>query len=106
MSTLGEGRLANKIALLTGAASGSGRACARRYAEEGADVVIAGRDAARGAAVAAEIEAASNRRALFVPVDVADEDSIEAMAALYLACEQSSCTTGHTLYPNGGMFVG
>ena len=80
MSTVGEGRLANKIALVTGGASGIGRACALRYAEEGADVVIADRDAERGAAVAAEIKSASNRRALFVPVDVANEDSIEAMA--------------------------
>jgi NAD(P)-dependent dehydrogenase (short-subunit alcohol dehydrogenase family) len=29
-----------------------------------------------------------------------------ANTALYLACEESSYTTGHTLYPNGGMFVG
>jgi glucose 1-dehydrogenase len=29
-----------------------------------------------------------------------------ADAALYLACDESSYTTGHTLYPNGGMFVG
>jgi 3-oxoacyl-[acyl-carrier protein] reductase len=29
-----------------------------------------------------------------------------ANAALYLACDESSYTTGHTLYPNGGMFTG
>lgn len=85
MATLAEGRLANRIALVTGGASGIGRACALRYAEEGADVVIADRDVQRGEAVAAEIEAMSNRRAVFVAVDVADEASIEAMVATAVA---------------------
>ena len=81
MTTTSEGRLTNKIALVTGGASGIGRACALRYAEEGADVVVADRDAVRGAEAVAEIQRTSNRRALFVEVDVASEDSIEAMAA-------------------------
>ncbi len=81
MGTPQEGRLADKVALLTGGASGIGRACALRYAEEGADVVVADRDAKRGAEVVAEIRNASNRRALFIEVDVSSEDSIEAMAA-------------------------
>lgn len=77
---VGEGRLAGKVALITGAASGIGRACALRFAEEGADIVVADRDPRRGAEAVAEVRAASNGRVLFVEVDVASEDSIEAMA--------------------------
>jgi NAD(P)-dependent dehydrogenase (short-subunit alcohol dehydrogenase family) len=85
MTDTREGRLAGKVALITGGASGIGRACAERYAEEGAEVVIADRDGKRGAEVAGALQAASNRRALFVEVDVADEASVDAMVARTLA---------------------
>jgi NAD(P)-dependent dehydrogenase (short-subunit alcohol dehydrogenase family) len=74
-----EGRLAGRVALITGGSSGIGRACAQRYAEEGADLVIADRDARRGAETAAEIRATENARLIFVEVDVADEASVESM---------------------------
>ncbi len=75
-----EGRLSGRIALITGGASGIGRACALRYAEEGADVVVADRDRHRGGTVVDEIRRSSNARALLVEVDVGREDSVAAMA--------------------------
>ncbi len=67
------GRLDNKVAVITGAASGIGRATARRFAAEGASVVVADFDDTHGPEVAAEIGG------LFVKVNVADESSVVAM---------------------------
>lgn len=71
---------AGKIALVTGAASGIGRAAALIFAREGAVVTVADVDAERGEGVVAEIEAAGGR-ALFVATDVTSEEAIAAMVA-------------------------
>ena len=65
-------RVAGKVAMVTGAASGIGEACARLLAREGAAVVIADRRADLGTQVAADL-AASGARSLFVELDVASE---------------------------------
>jgi NAD(P)-dependent dehydrogenase (short-subunit alcohol dehydrogenase family) len=63
--------LEGKVALVTGATSGIGRATAVQLAAQGATVIVHGRDLSRGAAVAAEIE--NNRgSARFVGADLAD----------------------------------
>jgi len=70
-------RLAGKIAFVTGGASGLGEAMVRRFAAEGAVVVIADIDAVAGTKLAAEIGAAAS----FVRLDVTDEASwIAALA--------------------------
>ena len=71
------GRLAGKVAVVTGAASGIGAATAKRFAEEGAKVVVADMQDERGRAVADEI----GRQAFFHHVDVSSEDQVRAMIA-------------------------
>ncbi|PZQ60214.1 MAG: dehydrogenase [Phenylobacterium zucineum] len=67
------GRVEGKIVLITGAASGIGRAAALTLAREGATVVGTDLQAASGEALAAEIEAAGGR-ACFLAHDVTNEE--------------------------------
>jgi NAD(P)-dependent dehydrogenase (short-subunit alcohol dehydrogenase family) len=72
------GKLAGKVAIVTGAASGIGRATALLMAREGAAVVVADLNGAGANTVANEIEAAGGR-AVGQAADVADEASVVAM---------------------------
>ena len=67
------GRLDNKVAVITGAASGIGRATALRFAKEGAKVVVADLAEPEGTQLASEIGGT------FVQVDVASEPSVKAL---------------------------
>jgi NAD(P)-dependent dehydrogenase (short-subunit alcohol dehydrogenase family) len=73
-------RLENKVALITGAYGGMGRASARLFAKEGATVFIAGRNAERGDALATEINEAGGK-AHFVELDVVKQDQWDAAVA-------------------------
>lgn len=71
--------MSEPVSLVIGGTSGIGRAVALRFAAEGHRVLVAGRDAARGAAVAQDCTAAGASAAAFLPVDVADPASMEAL---------------------------
>src|SRR5271166_3077841 len=83
---LGELRmsLSGKVALVTGASQGIGRACAIRLAKEGATVTVAARNQEKLNELVAEITAAGGKAAAF-PLDVADEDQVKATAKAAIA---------------------
>ena len=68
------GRLTDKVALITGGGSGMGLATVRKFAAEGAVVIVADIQADKGRAVADEIETAD-----FVAADVCSESDVRAM---------------------------
>ena len=72
---------ANKIALITGAGTGIGRAAALALATDGFSLVLAGRRPEPLAAVEKEAKAAGAPKTLAVPTDVTDEKQIRALFA-------------------------
>ncbi len=74
-----DGRLAGKVAVVTGGGNGLGRATALRFAEEGAAVVVADLLDGPGRETVTQIEA-SGGRAVFVSVDVTSRADSDAMA--------------------------
>lgn len=74
------GKLDGRIAVVTGAASGNGRAMARRFAEEGADVVIADLDE-DGMAETARLVKQQERQAMTQRCNVANKAEIDALFA-------------------------
>ncbi len=67
--------LADRVCIVTGGAQGIGEACIRRFAREGAKLVIADIDDARGAALARELGG------LYVHCDVGDKAQVDALVA-------------------------
>jgi len=77
---MNDGPLTGQTALVTGASSGIGRAVAHTLAELGAEVVLHGRDEARGETLVAEL-AALGRSARFISADLSDADETLQLAA-------------------------
>lgn len=73
------GRLSGKVAVITGGASGIGRASVARFAAEGARVVVADLDEAGGKQAAAEVDG------LFVATDVTSAEEVERLYATTVA---------------------
>jgi NAD(P)-dependent dehydrogenase (short-subunit alcohol dehydrogenase family) len=72
------GRLTDKVSIVTGAGQNIGRAMAMRFSEEGSAIAVVDIDGERAQRVAEEVTAAGGR-AIALAVDVTDEASVEAM---------------------------
>ena len=72
-------RLADRVAIVTGAGMGIGRGIARRFAREGCRVAIAETQAEYGERAADEINTQFGGRARFLHVDVGRRDDVERM---------------------------
>ena len=99
MSNRNAGRLAGRTAWISGAGSGIGREAALLFSAEGANVVVADRDPAAGAATVAAIAEAGGR-AHCVAVDVS---RATAVAAAIAEAEQTFGAL-HVLFNNAGIF--
>ncbi|MXY01914.1 MAG: glucose 1-dehydrogenase [Acidimicrobiales bacterium] len=73
------GRMEGKVAVITGGASGIGRACGLRFASEGASIVVADLNPDRAASVVDEINALGSD-AIAVQVDTSQQEQNDAMA--------------------------
>jgi len=87
------GRLAGKVAVITGAASGIGAATARRFHAEGARLVVSDLNADAGGALARELGA------VFVCTDVADPAAVEAL----MQTAVDRCGALHVVFNNAGI---
>lgn len=92
------GLLAHKVAIVTGAASGIGRATALRFAREGARVVAADIDTAAGKRLIAELRAAGGE-GIFVATDV----SIEAQVMQLIETTEGTYGGLDTIFNNAGI---
>jgi 7-alpha-hydroxysteroid dehydrogenase len=107
-------RLNGKVAIVTGASSGLGRATAMALAQHGADVALIARSRAELQEVAGNIASGSGRRALPLPLDLADETALIGAVArtmadlgrvdvLINAAERSSRTCGRRVEGRSSM---
>jgi NAD(P)-dependent dehydrogenase (short-subunit alcohol dehydrogenase family) len=75
------GVLAGRIALVTGASRGIGRAVARRYAQEGADLILTARTVGALEELDDEVRAINGKTSLLVPMDLRNMDTIDQLGA-------------------------
>lgn len=98
-------RISNKTFVVTGAAQGIGAACARRFAAEGANVVLADIMDAEGTAIASDI-VASGGKAIYVHCDVGSAESIGNLLAETLKTygDVDGCVCAAGIAPNTPIF--
>lgn len=77
---MSQGKLEGQVAVVTGGASGIGKACALRFAAEGAEVLLADLKGERLDGALEELQRSTNGRVSAVPVNVTEEEQVEAMA--------------------------
>ena len=96
------GRVEGKVALITGGASGIGRSCAERLAQEGAIVVVTDVQDDKGAQTVADITAAGGK-ASYLPHDVTGEQPwIDVVAAIKAQHGRLVAATGADLQHAAG----
>lgn len=78
---MSSGRLQDRVAVITGATRGIGKAVALRFAEEGAQVLLTGRTSGALEEVDDEIKAAGGKGATLVPFDITDYAAIDRLGA-------------------------
>ena len=81
----GIGRVAGRVALVTGAGTGIGRAVAVRLGEEGAEVVVTSRTPRHIEETCAEVVRACGRPALGLPLDISDRAAVDALVDQVIA---------------------
>ena len=94
------GRLTDKIAIVTAAGQGIGRACAMRFAAEGAQVIVNDIRPEAAAAVVGEIIAAGGRATSFV-ADVGQSERVQAMSTPLSTKPTGQITVANTELVNG-----
>lgn len=99
MSVLDKFKLENKVAIVTGGASGLGKAMGKALAEAGANLVIAGMNLEVGQQTAKEFEEETGNKAIACEVDVTNIDQVNAMV------KETMDTFGHIdiLFNNAGI---
>jgi len=95
-------RISGKTVLITGASSGIGEACARRFATEGASLILWARREDRLRELASELKSAFGVEIVIAAVDVRDRERVAAEASWLAATDN----VPHVLVNNAGLARG